>query len=92
MDGLTWLILSWLVIGVFCYFMLAKVGIPQTIDQKITDTMIKSHTASRYKRLIKRFFFQFITANENTFLTFKTIFDLNIVMIYHDYHDGVTLS
>ncbi|VBB34589.1 unnamed protein product, partial [Acanthocheilonema viteae] len=47
MDGLTWLIMSWLIVGVLCYFMLAKVGTSQTaVTTGVNNTMIKSHTAS----------------------------------------------
>ncbi|CAG9534956.1 unnamed protein product [Cercopithifilaria johnstoni] len=45
MDGLTWLIVSWLIVGVLCYFMLTKVGAPQPeLITGINDTMKKSHT------------------------------------------------
>ncbi|VDK65668.1 unnamed protein product [Onchocerca ochengi] len=30
MDGLTWLIMAWVIVGILCYFMIAKVGAPQT--------------------------------------------------------------
>ncbi|EFO22097.1 hypothetical protein LOAG_06391 [Loa loa] len=47
MDGLTWLIISWLIVGVLCYFMLAKVGAPQTtVTTEVNDNVIKSHTTS----------------------------------------------
>ncbi|VDK51172.1 unnamed protein product [Gongylonema pulchrum] len=29
MDGLLWLIVSWLVVGAMCYLMLSKLGAPQ---------------------------------------------------------------
>uniref|UniRef100_A0A1I8EED3 SMP-LTD domain-containing protein n=1 Tax=Wuchereria bancrofti TaxID=6293 RepID=A0A1I8EED3_WUCBA len=47
MDGLTWLIMSWLIVGILCYFMLAKVGTPQTtVTTGINDASIKSCAAS----------------------------------------------
>ncbi|KAK6101107.1 Phorbol esters/diacylglycerol binding domain (C1 domain) family protein [Brugia pahangi] len=47
MDGLTWLIMSWLIVGILCYFMLAKVGTSQTtVTTGINDTTIKSRATS----------------------------------------------
>ncbi|KAM3724087.1 Protein kinase C-like [Dirofilaria immitis] len=47
MDGLTWLIISWLIVGVICYFMLTKVGTPHTeANININNTTRKSHITS----------------------------------------------
>lgn len=56
MDGLTLLIMSWLTVGVLCYFMLTKVGAPQlAVTTEVNDRMIKSKCAtSRYAKFIKR--------------------------------------
>ncbi|VDK84784.1 unnamed protein product [Litomosoides sigmodontis] len=47
MDGLTLLIMSWLIIGVLCYFMLVKVGAPQlAVTTEINDGMTKAKSAT----------------------------------------------
>uniref|UniRef100_A0A915PHH5 C2 domain-containing protein n=1 Tax=Setaria digitata TaxID=48799 RepID=A0A915PHH5_9BILA len=47
MDGLTWLIVSWLVVGVMCYFMLTKVGVTQTsVNTGISGTTNTPLTSS----------------------------------------------
>lgn len=49
MDGLSWLILSWIVVGAFCYFILNKLGTPQTSAKKTVTSNSKasSTTATR---------------------------------------------
>lgn len=47
MDGLCWLILSWIVVGAFCYFILNKLSSPQSSATAITDAVATNSDAAR---------------------------------------------
>uniref|UniRef100_A0A158R633 C2 domain-containing protein n=1 Tax=Syphacia muris TaxID=451379 RepID=A0A158R633_9BILA len=46
MDGLSWLILSWIVVGAFCYFILNKLGTPQTSAKKTVTSNSKASSTT----------------------------------------------
>ncbi|VDN06979.1 unnamed protein product [Thelazia callipaeda] len=53
MDGLTWLIISWLVVGVLCYIMLSKIGEPQkelAVNSHASTTLASSSSCSKWNK------------------------------------------